>query len=297
MKPILLSLAIALLMVGCGEPDLSDPDVVEDATADAVDSSKLQDRNGIMYLANEENPFTGRAESFYENGQKELESNYKDGKPDGLWTWWYENGQKKKEGNLKDGKSVGLWTIWKKNEQKWLEINYKDDKEDELYTYWYENGQKESEQNCKDGKLMSAVVWKPNGQKCPVTNVKNGNGVRVVYNADGFKSWERNFKDGKQDRLETGWYRNGQKSEQANYKDRKKDGPATYWYESGQKRKETIWKDGKLMSAVHWKPNGEKCPVTNLKDGNGVGVDYNEDGTELVRRTYKDSLVIRAVYP
>ena len=148
MKATLFALFVALLMVGCGEPDLSDPDVVEDATADAVDSSKLQDRNGIMYLANEENPFTGRAESFYENGQKELESNYKDGKQDGLSSFWYENGQK-------------MW-----------------------------------ERNYKDGKLMSAEAWKPNGEKCPVTNVNDGNGVWVLYNDDGTELVRRTYKDG-----------------------------------------------------------------------------------------------------
>ena len=42
------------------------------------------------------------------------------------------------------------------------------------------------------------------------------------------------------------------------------------------------------MSIVAWQPNGEKCPVTNLKDGNGVSVRYNDDGTEDGRLTYKD---------
>ena len=48
-------------MVGCGEPDLSDPEVLEDATADAVDWSKLQDRNGVAYLPNTDKPFSGYA--------------------------------------------------------------------------------------------------------------------------------------------------------------------------------------------------------------------------------------------
>ena len=48
------------------------------------------------------------------------------------------------------------------------------------------------------------------------------------------------------------------------------------------------FKVGKLMSAKAWKPNGEKCPLTNVKDGNGVWVLYKEDGTEFLRFTYKD---------
>ena len=53
----------------------------EDATADAVDGSKLQWRNRVKYLPNKETPFTGRAEWFHDSGQKKQEESYKAGKP------------------------------------------------------------------------------------------------------------------------------------------------------------------------------------------------------------------------
>ena len=183
MKPVLLSLALALLMVGCGDGN--------------VDSEDLEYRNGVTYLADEETPFTGRAESFYENGQKEMEWNYKDGMKEGLRTEWYENGQKKAEATFKDGKREGLRTKWHESGQKKKKGNYKDGKEDGLYTNWYESGQKRYEGKYKDGKLTSIVVWKPNGEKCPVTNVKDGNGVVVYYNEDGTEWYRRTYKDGK----------------------------------------------------------------------------------------------------
>ena len=40
----------------------------------------------------------------FDESTDKLESNLKDGKPDGLWTEWYENGQKKSESYYKDGK-------------------------------------------------------------------------------------------------------------------------------------------------------------------------------------------------
>ncbi len=60
------------------------------------------------------------------------------------------------------------------------------------------------------------------------------------------------------------------------------------FYENGQKKAEYTHKNDKLITAVAWKPNGEKCPHTNVVDGNGVAVHYNEDGTEAGRETYKD---------
>ena len=61
MKATLFALFVGLLMVGCGEPDLSDPEALKDATADAVDWSKLQDRSGVAYLPNTDKPFSGYA--------------------------------------------------------------------------------------------------------------------------------------------------------------------------------------------------------------------------------------------
>ena len=42
------------------------------------------------------------------------------------------------------------------------------------------------------------------------------------------------------------------------------------------------------MTLTTWKPNGEKCPITNVVDGNGVLVYYNDDSTESRRESFKD---------
>ena len=89
------------------------------------------------------------------------------------------------------------------------------------------------------------------------------------------------------------WYHdNGKLSIVSQFKDGKMDGLWTRWYKSGQKREESNYKNDKLMSVEVWKPHGEKCPVTNVKDGNGVVVRYFDDGTELGRRTYKVGEVV-----
>ena len=73
---------------------------------------------------------------------------------------------------------------------------FKDGKLDGLHTNWYNDGQKSTERNHKNGKVMTSVGWKPNGEKCPVTNVVNGNGVEVVYKDDGTEDRRWTFKDG-----------------------------------------------------------------------------------------------------
>lgn len=61
------------------------------------------DRGGIKYEVGSGKPFTGKAVAYYENGQKRIEFEYRDGKKDGKWITWYENGKKKLEGEYRDG--------------------------------------------------------------------------------------------------------------------------------------------------------------------------------------------------
>jgi len=46
--------------------------------------------------------------TWYENGQKEFEGNFNDGKLEGLWTGWNEEGNVIKNETYKDGKVVML---------------------------------------------------------------------------------------------------------------------------------------------------------------------------------------------
>jgi antitoxin component YwqK of YwqJK toxin-antitoxin module len=87
--------------------------------------------------------------------------------------------------------------------------------------------------------------------------------------------------------VSVGKYPNGQKRFEQTYKDGKKHGLAIWWNGGGQKKEEGTIKDGKPWSATVWKPNGEKCPDTNLKKGNGTRCLYHENGQKMGKITYK----------
>ena len=112
------------------------------------------DGQNIVLLPNETDPYTGIYLCKYDNGQKEKEGKYKDGKLIGKFTVWYENGQKWYEGYYKDGKLDGKWTWWNKNGQKVKQKNYKNGKLDGKLLEWFQfNGQIKREENYKKGKL------------------------------------------------------------------------------------------------------------------------------------------------
>jgi len=122
--------------------------------------TSLQDRGGVKYEVNSETSFTGRLVKKYENGQKTVEEHYKDGKLDGLYTYWYKNGQKMFEVVFKNEMYEGLFTYWYKNGQKKEEGKYKNGMKEGVWTEWYENGQKEWEGNYKNGRLVNGKLVK-----------------------------------------------------------------------------------------------------------------------------------------
>ena len=66
------------------------------------------------------------------------------------------------------------------------------------------------------------------------------------------------------------------------------DGMQKGWYVNGQKAKVLIFNDDKLWTATVWQPNGEKCPMTKVVDGNGILINYSEDGSSVERTLVKD---------
>ena len=84
--------------------------------------------NGIIFLPNMTEPFTGNNLCEYANGQVKSKGETKDGKKDGKWTRWYESGQIWSEKHYKDGKKDGKWTLWNENGQMLSEEHYKDGK-------------------------------------------------------------------------------------------------------------------------------------------------------------------------
>jgi antitoxin component YwqK of YwqJK toxin-antitoxin module len=196
---------------------------------------------------------------WYENGQNRSESNYKDGKLDGLSTWWYSNGKKEEERNYKDGDKDGLSTKWYENGQKKLGGNYKVGKKEGLWTWWYENGQKKEEAFYENGQQDGrSIFWHENGQKSSEGNYKDGrqDGLWTSWQEDGNLTRKTKYKD-KTRTVTHYWVSTGKKKEEGTYKNNRRDGLLTMWFENGQKELEENYKDGKRLGVYKkWDENG-----------------------------------------
>lgn len=63
--------------------------------------------------------------TFHANGKKHKEETYKNGKAEGLHTFWDEYGHKTADMNLKNGKLNGLTTFWDEDGHKINEVTFK----------------------------------------------------------------------------------------------------------------------------------------------------------------------------
>ena len=125
-------------------------------------------------------------------------------------------------------------------------------------------------------------------RKLRADNFKDGkmHGLSTEWYENGQKSLERNLIYGMKQGSWIRWYKDGTQALIATYKDGKRVGLSRAWYENGQKKGEATFRAGKLYSVVVWKPIGKKCIVSNIENGTGIWVVYDEKGTEESRRYY-----------
>jgi antitoxin component YwqK of YwqJK toxin-antitoxin module len=227
----LILLLFTILIASCAK--VVDPEKI-DFSSDTFcvyhtyTSPKIDVRDGLFYLLNQQEPYSGENICVYKsNGQYYIQGIIKKGLRYGKQTSWYEDGQKWEEGNYKDGVEDGKWTGWHTNGPKNFEVNFKNGREDGKFTAWDENGQISFKANLEDGKADGKLTsWDENGQI----------------------SFEANFEDGKPDGKWIGWDENGQKEAEGNWKEGEQDGKWTEWDENSQIESEATFKDGECVS-------------------------------------------------
>ena len=164
----------------------------------------VQDRGGVFYYPNQEvgitdsslcvykdaygqymskvelvnGKFEGKFISWWENGAKKQEKNYKDGKLDGKWIEMWSDGRVNVERNYVNGKKVSQTNFFYYDDGQIKSItNFNKNNPDGKWTKWDKNGQIQLESIFKDGELITEIYWDKNGQE---SNYKDGTLESVV---------------------------------------------------------------------------------------------------------------------
>ncbi len=126
---------------------------------------------------------------YYPSGELKAETNYQNGKKEGIVKWYYENGQLQLQAYLKNGKPEGIYKTYYRNGQLSVEVNYKNGWMEGIEKRYYESGQ-----------LQYEINWKNHMR----------NGISKFYYRNGQLMDEENYKNDKQEGIHKGYYRNGQ---------------------------------------------------------------------------------------
>lgn len=89
----------------------------------------------------------GPCNTWYENGQPQMQGQFTEGQKTGSWTWWHPNGQKQLAGQFEADEKTGPWIWWHPNGLKAVEGHYEHDQPAGIWMWWDENGQQTDRQN------------------------------------------------------------------------------------------------------------------------------------------------------
>ena len=143
-KKFLLVIA-ALSIVGC--------------TLSEVDISKKQKRSGIVYIVNQEKPYSGVITGKYDNGQIKIKETFKDGKYNGEQFTYYENGQIQSKASFENGVAVGTFYEYYKNGEVAYTGNFLNGKRDGDWNRYTSEKELILTEVYKDGELIDVKQY------------------------------------------------------------------------------------------------------------------------------------------
>ncbi len=248
----------------------------------------------IGQILNGTNIIEGKGISFYKNGNKRYEGNWKEGKAHGKGIRYYENGNKYFEGDFKNGEANGKGIKFNEKGNKIYEGEWKEGVEEGEGKAYFENGilcyEGEWKKGIPDGKGISYFIY---GNIFYEGEYKNGkeNGKGIIYDEFGNKRYEGDLKNGKEDGKGNGYYKNGNKWYVGDWKLGERDGYGICYYENGNKWYEGEYKNGKEDGkGTLYDINKNKAYEGNWKNGiaNGEGISYYKNGKKRYEGNWID---------
>lgn len=210
-KKFLVISILGLLILGCGEKNQESNKTKEEKVllkqekklekAKPISMNDIQERNGIYYIPNSENPFTGNGISYHSNGQVKEKASFLEGKKHGECILYHDNGQIDETGTFVNGEGE---VKYYDSHGKLLKItNFKDGKKhglEQIYRFDSEKDQLHQEQHFVNGVKEGEVIdYYENGQMRTKFAYKNGlyQGEMLRYDEDGTLTYKWVYEQGK----------------------------------------------------------------------------------------------------
>ena len=191
-----------------------------------VKMENLSRKNGLAYENGSSIPFTGKAISYFPNGDIQTTLEYKDGIPNGELNSWYKKDIKQIEGVVENGKKTGTWKLYFESGKLKKQSAFQNDTENGEEIFYFENGNIEKKGSYLNGKLNGKYEW---------------------YFENGRKEQEGFYVNGQKDGAWYEWFENGKPKMVGNFKDIEKDGAWTWWDKKGKITESKNYKNGLII--------------------------------------------------
>ena len=290
-------------------------------------STPLEQReDGLIYMINEDSPYTGVVCLYYESGAKREVSDVVEGRYHGSYEIWYENGNKHEHFNFEHGIPHGSYETWYENGNKEKEVNIgKRNLVNNLfegpYVLYFENGQLSETGTYVNSKLQGQTIfWDEEGNFTKSQIYENGElletsttppeNLSEVVNflttdlqdhevpaptEETFDLENNNDAASLNAQLKESFHENGVKKMEAHYVDGKLNGSSTLWDEYVQKIIIVNYKEDKRHGLLtRWHNNGQKKIEINYTDDkrDGEMTFWNENGDIKKILTYSNGELI-----
>ena len=175
MKKTILIILPLFLIVGCSK---------------SVESHRLVEKDGLVYLPNEKSPYTGEVSYKYPNDNVGLKGTYLHGLKSGLWQEWYDNGKIKEESNYSKGKySNDSYELYSDGSKK-LEVVFETDGSYSVTKYYIVENEPSNEISSieiykSSGRLLAKREYHNNGSTIYEPDEDGNLRVSAQYNKDG----------------------------------------------------------------------------------------------------------------
>ena len=89
------------------------------------------------------------------------------------------------------------------------------------------------------------------------------------------------------------WYPNKNLGVTGQTKEGEVDGEWKQFYLNGNRHYHSINRVGELVSKKVWKVDGQLCPESNVENGNGSFIEYDENGTRIDKHIYQNGVRVK----
>jgi antitoxin component YwqK of YwqJK toxin-antitoxin module len=241
---------------------------------------------------------TGSWVYFYENGYKQAEGSYTDGKKEDEWKYYYYTGELKEIVNYKNGEFNGLYEEYSTNGQITTKTFFVGDKIQGSLEISNEVGNLLEEKNMVDNKLDGVTkTYNPDGSIDTKLQYKAGNldGEQILYyTTTGTVLKKIIYKDNKLEGANIGYHPNGKVKKTGRYAADLYVGVWIEYYDNGQILDSGAYNNegASFGKWVSYHKNGKLKQVTTY-DAKGKKLgdvkEYDVDGTLSVSYVYADS--------